>query len=155
MYMYRNAVLIARSSKQIFMFKLENYFDDSEPDPSKINDNLYWVHYHSIPANGRIFFMKFNKHIQVTTTQHIYFYEINKDTLLPHLANVMNNFMNCAMMMYGKMGRYCVTYKTNMKSFDLYRRKYEHDFRVKVVDENLEGSKGIYLNSSNVLIVFN
>jgi len=37
-------------------------------------------------------------------------------------------------MMFGSKVRYCITYKTNQKSFDIYRRKYEHDFRVNVVD---------------------
>ena len=54
------------------------------------------------------------------------------------MENVMFNFMNCNQMMFGSKVKYSVTYKTNQRSFDIYRRKYWHDFKVPVSDENLE-----------------
>ena len=65
---------------------------------------------------------------------------INAKTFEPELENVMANFMNCNQMMFGSKVRYCITYKTNQKSFDIYRRKYEHDYKVNVVTENYDGS---------------
>ena len=53
---------------------------------------------------------------------------------MPKLENVMNNFMNCSQMMFGSKVKYGITYKTNEKSFDIHRRKYEHDYLVNVVD---------------------
>ena len=55
----------------------------------------------------------------------------------------MYNYMNCTQMMFGSKVRYCITYKTNQRSFQIYRRKYIHNFKVTVNDENMEGSKGI------------
>jgi hypothetical protein len=53
---------------------------------------------------------------------------------MPELENVMNNYMNCNQMMYGKRVKFCVTYKTSQKSFDIYRRRYQHNFKVPVSD---------------------
>ena len=72
---------------------------------------------------------------------------------MPILENVMFNFMTCNQMMFGSKVRYSVTYKTNQKSVDIYRRKYWHDFKVPINAENLEGSIGIELRSMNCYLV--
>lgn len=82
----------------------------------------------------------------------IYFYLIDKETLEATLENVMFNFMNCNQMMFGSKVRYCVTYKTNQRSFDIYRRKYVHDFKVPISFGNFEGSDGIEIPSINAFI---
>lgn len=56
-------------------------------------------------------------------------------------------------MMFGSRVRYCVTYKTNQKSFDIYRRKYEHDFRPNVFNDNFDGSRGLEIESMNAFLV--
>ena len=61
--------------------------------------------------------------------------------------------MQCNQMMFGSKVRYSVTYKTNQRSFDIYRRKYWHDFKVPVQSENLEGSIGIELKSMNCYLI--
>lgn len=68
---------------------------------------------------------------------------------MPVLENVMFNYMNCQMMMFGPKVKYSVTYKTNQKSFNVFRRKTSHDFRVTVVKNNFEGSKGIDMASAS------
>ena len=78
---------------------------------------------------------------------------IDKETFMPILENVMFNFMTCNQMMFGSKVRYSVTYKTNQKSFDIYRRKYWHDFKVPISAENLEGSIGVELRSMNCYLV--
>ena len=65
----------------------------------------------------------------------------------------MYNFMGCNQMMFGSKVKYGITYKTNQRSFDVYRRKYIHNFKVPVVDTNLEGSFGIDLTSINAFCV--
>lgn len=55
--------------------------------------------------------------------------------------------------MFGSKVRYCITYKTNQQSFDIYRRKYEHDFKVNVVNDNLDGSRGLQIESMNAFLV--
>ena len=94
-----------------------------------------------------------NKHIQITTTDTVEFYEFNLETGEPYLTNVVNNFMECSMMMYGVGGKYCVTFKSGQREFDIYKRKYVHDFKVLVQKENFEGSKCIYFENDNCLII--
>ena len=55
--------------------------------------------------------------------------------------------------MFGSKVKYCITYKSNQKSFDIYRRKYEHNFNSNIVNENLCGSRGLPLESMNSFLV--
>lgn len=136
MYLVYNQALIARSSSDILFFKL--VYDEN-------TETRKWRQYEVIGARGFIYYIKGNVRIQVTTDEKIYFYLINQETLMPLLENVMFNYMNCNQMMFGSKVRYCITYKTNQRSFVIYRRKYLHNFKVPVVGDNLEGSKGLEL----------
>lgn len=91
--------------------------------------------------------------IQITTDEKIFFYLIDQNTLEPKLENAMFNYMNCTQMMFGAKVRYCITYKTNQRSFSIYRRKYMHNFKVPMVKENLEGSRGIEFQNLGVFLV--
>jgi len=55
--------------------------------------------------------------------------------------------------MFGSKVRYCVTFKTNQKSFDIHRRKFIHDYRLNVVQDNLDGSIGLPIESMNAFLV--
>ena len=68
---------------------------------------------------------------------------MDPDTFYPTLENVMFNFMGCDQMMFGSRSKYGISYKAKEKSFDIYRRKFIHDFKVLVSDLNFEGSTGI------------
>jgi len=57
----------------------------------------------------------------------------------------MFNFMGCNQMMFGSKVKYGITYKTNQKSFDVYRRRYMHDYKVPICHDVLEGSMGLDL----------
>ena len=74
---------------------------------------------------------------------------------MPELENVMNNDMKCSEMMFGSQVKYGITYKINQKSFDIHRRKYEHDFKVPINHHNLEGSLGLEIASMNIFILAN
>jgi len=56
-------------------------------------------------------------------------------------------------MMFGSKVKYGITFKTNQKSFDVYRRKFEHDFRVNVVEYDLDGSKGLPIEDMNAFLI--
>ena len=58
----------------------------------------------------------------------------------PILENVMSNYMTCAQMLFGAKVRYCIAYKGNETGFYIFRRKYEHGFKVDAHQENFEGS---------------
>jgi hypothetical protein len=72
---------------------------------------------------------------------------------MPDLENVMENYMECNQMMFGKKVRNAVSYKTNQRSFDIYQRKSMHNLKVCVNGQNFEGSKALELQSSNVFLV--
>ena len=136
--------LAVRSSGKVLFFK-QIWNHDLE---------LYqWKQYHEIKVRGFIYFIKGNVRIQITTDTLIYFYIINRDTLVPELENVMYNFMNCNQMMIGSMRRYGISYKQNEMCFAIYTRKYMHNLRVCVDEHDYSGSKGIEIPSSNLTLV--
>lgn len=55
----------------------------------------------------------------------------------------MINFMQCYSMMFGPKVKYCVTYRNNELDFNVYTRKFEHDYRVFINNKNFEGGKGL------------
>ena len=90
--------------------------------------------------------------IQITTDEKIYFYLIDKETLLPKLENVMFNFMNCSQMMFGSKVRFSVTFKQNEPTFNVWTRKYYHNFKVNKSKDNLEGAIGLNLDKEHYVI---
>ena len=56
-------------------------------------------------------------------------------------------------MMYGVRGKYGITFKTNERSFDIYRRKYVHDYKVTVDHKSFDQAKCIPFNEMNILLV--
>lgn len=55
-------------------------------------------------------------------------------------------------MMIGSKVRYCVTYKTGEKLFNVFRANYIHNFKVTVVDNEFEGAKGLELESMKAFL---
>lgn len=144
MYLVYNSALICRSSSQILFFRIET---------NEITERREWKLYETINSRGFIYYIKGNIRIQITADDKIYFYLIDKKTLMPTLENVMYNYMNCSQMMFGSKVKYGITYKTNQKSFVIYRRKYEHNFKVPVASENYEGAKGLEIKSEGKFLV--
>lgn len=72
---------------------------------------------------------------------------------MPTLENVMYNYMGCNQMMFGSKVWYGITYKTNERSFDIYRRKFMHNLKVNVLNENMEGAFGLSLPNLNCFLV--
>ena len=83
----------------------------------------------------------------------VYFYIIDKTTLMPSLDNVMRNFMQCNQVMFGPKVKYCVTYKTNQKCFEIYKRKYEHQFEIPIYQEVMENCFGLEIASHDRFLV--
>lgn len=66
----------------------------------------------------------------------------------------MFNHMKCSQIMIGPKVKYAITYKTNENCFELYRRRFEHDFKVpKITKEDFEGGISMDLPSVNSFIV--
>lgn len=99
-----NEALIVRSSTKVLFFKQEKDIETGEEN---------WVQYHSISVRGFIYYIKGNIRIQITTDEKVFFYLIDKETLMPELENVMNNFMGCNQLMFGSKVRYGISYKQN------------------------------------------
>lgn len=119
----------------------------------EVTGKISWKNYYTISERGFVYFIKGNKRIQIATAEKIYFYLIDPEDFMPHLENCMNNFMQCAQMMFGSAVKYGVTFKTNQKDFSVYTRKFTHDFKVCVSQENYEGSIGINLKCMNCILV--
>jgi len=80
---------------------------------------------------------------------------MNKETLEPELENVMSNYLGCSQILFGKKVKYCVTYTTGQRAFDIHRQKYLHNFKVPVSSQNLEGAKAMELTTMNQFLVSN
>ena len=134
MYLLFDQALVVRSSSSILFFKIDK-------------ETGLWKEYHKFEKmRGQIYFIRGNIRIQVTTDDRIYFYMIDKETFHPTLENCMNNFMQCSQMMFGSRVRYGITFKANQPGFQIYSRKYFHNFKVAITTNNYEGSVGSNLS---------
>lgn len=78
---------------------------------------------------------------------------IDKETFEPNLENVMYNFMGCSQMMFGTRVRYGITYKANQPGFQIYTRKYWHNFKVALTTNNYEGAFGSNLGNMGAYVL--
>lgn len=102
---------------------------------------------------GQLYFIKGNIRIQVTTDDRIFFYMIDQKTFIPTLENVMFNFMSASQLMFGSKVRFGVSYKQNEPSFQIWSRKYYHNFKVNLSSKNLEGAVGLNLIKSDQYVI--
>ena len=102
---------------------------------------------------GQIYFIRGNIRIQIITDEKIYFFIIDKETLMPKLENVMYNFMQCSQMMFGPKVRYSITYKMNEPGFTIYTRKHFHNFKVPINSKNYEGVLGENLGRNDEYVL--
>ena len=144
MFLIYNSALVARSSSDILFFRI---VEDEE------TGERLWKQYHVIHARGFIYYIKGNVRIQITTDEKIFFYLIDKKSFQPTLENVMFNYMGCNHLMFGSKVRYGISYKANQRSFQIYRRAYWHNFKVPILQENLERSKALEITSMNQFMV--
>lgn len=56
-------------------------------------------------------------------------------------------------MMFGARVRYGITFKANQPDFQIYTRKYFHNFKVSTSDENYEGAMGQNLSNRNEYVI--
>lgn len=66
-------------------------------------------------------------------------------TFEPILENTIYNYMKCNQMLFGQFVRYCITFKYNQMSFDVYQRKYHHALKAPVIQEDYDKSQGLEL----------
>ena len=74
MFLIYEEALVVRSSSQVLFFKVIY-------DP--LLDEKKWELYHQIDFGGFIYYIKGNIRIQITTDTQIYFYIIDRKTLMP------------------------------------------------------------------------
>ena len=143
-YLVYNKMLLVASSDEILFFRIEvDSFTKIE----------FWKLYYTVPSRGFISFIRGNVRMQLITEEIIYFFLLDKETLLPKLENVMLNYMNCQQMIYGPKVRYCISYKASERYFNIYRRKYLNSFKSPIINQNLEGAKGLELKRMNSFLV--
>lgn len=140
--------LISRSSNSMIFFKKEKLPTDEDGEPAK------WRRYATLDdKRGTLFFIRGNIRIQITTETKIYFYIIDKTTLMPQLENVMYNFMNCSSLMFGSRVRYGIAFKVSQPDFEIYTRSHYHNFKVCIDDQSFEGAVGCDLSSQKAYVM--
>jgi hypothetical protein len=98
---------------------------------------------------GAIYFIRGNVRIQITTDEKVFFYGIDKETLLPSLDNVMYNFMGCTSLMFGSRVKYGIAFTTSSQGLTIYTRKCYHNFKVVTATDSKEGAVGCELAAAN------
>ena len=61
--------------------------------------------------------------------------------------------MNCTQMLFGSKVRYGITFKTNQKAFDIWTRRFNHNFMVSVDKQNYNGAIGLPMETVGAFIV--
>lgn len=86
MYIFKNKVMIVRSSANVLLFKLEE---------NEYSGNMDWKEYSKLNLKGQLYYVKGNKRFQIVTDEKIYFYLLDPETFEPILENTIYNFMEC------------------------------------------------------------
>ena len=140
--------LVSRSSNSMIFFKKQKLPTDEDDEPAK------WRQYCKLDdMRGTLFFIRGNIRIQITTERKLFFYIIDKETLMPRLENVMYNFMNCSSLMFGSRVRYGIAFKVSQPDFEIYTRSHYHNFKVCIDDQSFEGAVGCDLNSRKAYVM--
>jgi len=102
---------------------------------------------------GNIYYIRGNVRIQIVTDERIFYVLIDKETFIPTIENVQFNNLKCDMMMFGRRVRNAISFKYNYPGFIVYKRKFYHNFKVKVSGANCEGAKGCHLSKMKAYAV--
>jgi len=78
---------------------------------------------------------------------------IDKETFEPSLENTMYNFMQCSQMMFGTRVRFGISFKANQPGFQIYTRKFFHNYKVAIDNKNHEGAIGCNLSSTKEFVM--
>ena len=149
-YFAYNKVIISQSSQEIIFYKLEKTDADVFPE---------WKEYFKLQIKGLIHYIKGNSNFQIITDEKIMFFNIDKKTLMPQIRSVMNNYMECSYLMFGRgtgkdgVQNFCICYKSDSINFDIYQRRYQHNFKTPVAKGDFEGSKSLELQNLGAFLV--
>ena len=78
-------------------------------------------------VTGEIFTNKGNPILYIATSEYIYLYKVDSETLLPHVEYAIRNYMNCTSVIASKVGaRYLIFFSLKERNFDIIRKKYFH-----------------------------
>lgn len=112
--------LVVRSSNSILFFKRTK---------GTKSEGAKWKIYHKLDdLRGELDFVRGGKVFQITTERKIYFYKLDKETLMPIQENVMYNFMNCSTILFSQT--VAISYKAGQPDFQVFSRAHEHNFNV-------------------------
>ena len=144
MILWNSECLITRSSTVVQFYKQvwdakEKYYE--------------WDCVSEIESTGFISSNRKGNNFYITEDEFIYFYTIDGDTLKPTLQNVMFNFMQCSILIIGEQGRFALTYKANQSNLLKFEKKMDHDFCVRVNDEDFENSSGLNMIDNDCVII--
>jgi len=65
----------------------------------------------------------------------------------------MINFDDCSMMIFSESGEQCISYKKNQADFKICQRKYLHEFKARVQDQDFETAFGLPLHGIDHFMV--
>jgi hypothetical protein len=111
-----------------------------------------WVNYHSIDSRGFICNNFSQREIYVIEDEYIRCFSIDENGM-PWLQNVMVNFLQANMILFGGLGSFAIIYKQSHKDFSIFKKMLSHDFKSIVNNENFEGAIGLNVDIEDWFIV--
>jgi len=92
---------------------------------------------------------------QLVTDDLIYYYQfdLDDDTFIPALKNVMFNYMQCSSIVMDKNSKLSISYKNSQEDITIYQRKYDHGFHEIIDSTSREGCNGRNVDSKGIFLI--
>lgn len=149
--MFRNKVLVVRSSEHILFFRWAREDEDDEER---------WLQYDRMASRGFINGSKKLNRFTIIEDRHIHFCEFSitedqtdADTFRPRCVNTMLNFFETGMLVLGDKAPYAIAYKEAEPDFKMFTRKMHQDFRAAVNGRSFENAIGLTIEDVNHFFV--
>ena len=150
--MFRNKVLVVRSSEHILFFRWAKEDEDENKER--------WLQYDRMASRGFISGSKKLNRFTVIEDRHIHFCEFSitddqtdADTFRPRRVNTMLNFFETGMLVLGDKAPYAIAYKEAEPDFKMFTRKMHQDFRAAVNGRSFENAIGLTIEDVNHFFV--
>lgn len=93
--------------------------------------------------------------MQICTSNLVYFYQIDNETMMPYHVGTMFNFIPCSHMLIGLLDQRCIAYKINEKNIRVFMRRHVHGFHHMIHNTNRENCIGKNLTRHRAFLVTN
>ena len=85
----------------------------------------------------------------------MFFYLIDKKTLIPKLDMVMRNYMNCSSLLFGPRIKSAIAFTESQKNVQIHQRQMYHNFRVHISARSFENAVALEMAKDHRCVIGN